>query len=125
MKEKEIQSGLLGSERSRNMGFLITCIIMMLNTGMMRAKAVQPNMTNLEHLHIAARKSSLQTYQSINTILTNYVESRFPHLNRQQQSQMKMFLVHKIKRDMIMKIMIGHLKMPWGGSDDTFARMLK
>ena len=102
--------GLLGSERNRNMAFLITCIILMLNTGIMRAKAVQPNMTSLEHLHLMARKSSLQKYQSINTILTKYVETRFPYLNIQQQRQMKLILVHKIKREMIMKIMRGHLK---------------
>ena len=108
-------TNLLGSERIRNMAFLVACIILIFNSRIMRAKPFQPNNNN----------EAMQKYQSINTILTNYVESRFPHLNRQQQSQMKMFLVHKIKRDMIMKIMRGNLKMPWGGSDDTFARMLK
>ena len=97
----------------------------MLNSGMIKAKAVQPNKTNLGHLPLVAMKSGLQKNQSINTVLTQYVETRFPQLNRQQQSQMKMFLVHKMKRDMIMKIKRGHHKMPWGGSDDTFARMLK
>ena len=98
-------TNLLGSERIRNMAFLVACIILIFNSRIMRAKPFQPNNNN----------EAMQKYQSINTILTNYVET----------SQMKMILLHKMKRHMIMKIMRGHLKMPWIGSDDTSARMLK
>jgi hypothetical protein len=64
----------------------------MFNSEVVRAKTVQPE-ANLEHPHLMLRNSSLQKYQSVNTILTNYVQGKH------QQSQMTMILLQKMKRD--------------------------
>ena len=104
-------------QRLTDMGVLILCIIVIFTSDLMTAKPVQNSNDEASSGHL----SGLEEYQRMNSFLTNYVESRFPQLNMQQQSQMKLILVHRIQ----MKIMNEHLSRPWYGNDDTFARMLK
>jgi hypothetical protein len=99
------------------MGVLTLCIILIITSDLMTAKPVQNSNDEANSGH----QGGLQEYQSINSILTNYVESKFPNLDKQQQNRMKVFLAHRIR----MKIMSEHLTRPWYGNDDSLARMLK
>ena len=99
------------------MGVLILCIIVIFTSDLMTAKPVQNNNDEASSGH----QSGLEEYQRINSFLTNYVESKFPHLDNRQQSRIKVILVNRIR----MKIMEENLTRPWYGNDDTFARMLK
>ena len=99
------------------MGVLTLCILLIFTSDLMTAKPVQNSHDDASSGH----QGGLQEYQSLNYILTNYVESKFPNLTKQQQSRMKVILVNRIR----MKIMEEHLTRPWYGNDDAFARMLK
>ena len=104
-------------EKLTNMGVLTLCIILIFTSDLIKAKPVQNNNDEVSFEHL----SGLQEYQSMDSILTNYVEYKFPHLDKQQQSRIKIILVHRIR----MKIMSEHLTRPWYGNDDNLARMLK
>jgi hypothetical protein len=79
----------VAGQRLTNMGVLTLCVIVIINSDLMTAKPLQNNndAPNFGHL------SSLPEYQRMNSFLTNYFESKFPNLNKQQQSKMKVILL--------------------------------
>jgi hypothetical protein len=107
----------VGWKRLTNMGVLTLCILVIFTSDLMTAKPVQNSIDETSSGHL----SGLPDYQRMNTFLTNYVESKFPHLDKRQQSRMKVILVNRFR----MKIMEENLTRPWYGNNDTFARMLK
>ena len=95
-------------EKLTNMGVLTLCIILIFTSDLITAKPVQNNNDEVSFEHL----SGLQEYQSMDSILTNYVEYKFPHLDKEQQSRIKIIVVHRIR----MKIMSKLLTRPWYGN---------
>ena len=107
----------VAGQRLTNMGVLILCIILIFSSFMIAAIPVLNSIDEASSEHL----SGLQEYQIIQSFLANYVETRFPNLNVEEQSRMRAILVNRFR----MKIVSEHLTWPWYGDDGTFARMLK
>ena len=90
-----------------------------------KAKPVKVGEDFLNDIQLLAKKDDFRKIHTMETILMKYVESKFPHIDRHQQTRILKTLVHKIKGKIIREIMRENLKSPWLAKEDMLARMLK
>ena len=105
--------------------FLITVIII-INTSTLTARPLENKVGEdfFGDLQLFVKKDGLSKIPSIKTILRKYVESKFSHIDRPQQTRILKTMVQKIKEKLLREIMKENLKSPWLGKEDMLARIL-
>ena len=109
------------------MKFFLVTIIVIINASTLTAKPVENKIDNdfFGELQLFAKTDGLRKMPSIKTILRKYVESKFPHIERHQQTKILKTMIQTIKEKLLKEMMKENLKSPWLGKDDMLARMLK
>ena len=107
------------------MKLLIVLIIIFINASTMKAKPVKVREDFLNDIQLLAKKDDFRKIHTMETILMKYVESKFPHIDRHQQTRILKVVIHMIKGKILREIMKENLKSPWQAKEDMLARMLK
>ena len=79
----------------------------------------------LSELHLLAKQKGMVNILSMKTILLNYVESKYPGIEKMRQAINLKLLAHEIKEKFFTEFRKKNLRSPWQGKEDMFARMLK
>ena len=108
------------------MKLLIAMIIIFIQASTLTAIPVEDKVGKdfLGDLQMLVKKDGLKKTDSIKTILMKYVETKFPHIDRHQQTRILKAVVRKIKGRILMGMKKENLKSPWQAKEDMLARML-
>ena len=72
-----------------------------------------------------AKQEGTMNIFSLKTILLNYVESKYPGMEKKRQAIILKVLAHKLKEKIFTEIRKKNLRSPWQEKENMLARMLK
>ena len=79
----------------------------------------------LQGLYALARKDGSANLQSLKSILVEYVEAKYPGIEKNKQGRILKVLTHKVKERIMIEIMKKRMARSRPAKEDLLARMLK
>ena len=79
----------------------------------------------LQGLYALARKDGSANLQSLKSILVEYVEAKYPGIEKNKQAKILKVLTHKVKERIMIEIMKKRMARARPAKEDLLARMLK
>ena len=108
------------------MNFLTFSIIAILHLSCISARYLEHKKGGdfLAELHLLAKQEGMMNTFSLKTILMNYMESKYPGIEKKRQTVILKVLARRIKEKIFTEIMKKNMS-PWQEKEDMLARMLK
>ena len=109
------------------MKFLALSIIAILNLSIISSRSLEQKKGGdfLADLHLLVKQEGRMNIFSMKTILLNYVESKYPGMEKKRQAIILKVLAHKLKEKIFTEIRKKNLRSPWQEKENMLARMLK
>ena len=79
----------------------------------------------LQGLYALARKDGSANLQSLKSILVEYVEAKYPGIEKNKHAKILKVLTHKVKERIMIEIMKKRMARARPAKEDLLARMLK
>ena len=108
-----------------NVNTVLLISILLLSNVSSRPVENQNGQDFLGGLYSLARKDGSANFQSLKTILVEYVEAKYPGIEKNKQAKILKVLTHKVKERIMIEIMKKRMARARPAKEDLLARMLK